>query len=69
MRPFRVQKSKPRRSSKPVETYSEKLNRIVDVIAIKENKAMVSCSECVKHNKVCFYNRDQSIRCAECLRH
>jgi hypothetical protein len=30
---------------------------------------MVSCSHCVKHNKVCYYDREQSVYCAECLRY
>jgi hypothetical protein len=30
---------------------------------------MVACSECVNNGVVCYYDREQSVKCAECLRH
>lgn len=29
----------------------------------------MSCSECVKNNETCYYDREQSVKCAGCLRH
>ena len=29
---------------------------------------MVSCSQCVRNNDVCYYDRRQSVSCSECLR-
>jgi len=30
---------------------------------------MVACTECVNHGVVCYYDREQSVKCAACLRH
>ena len=30
---------------------------------------MVACSECVNHNVVYYYDWEQSVKCAACLRH
>lgn len=64
-----ILKTKPRKSSKPVEKWSERINRLAESISVSENKAMVSCTECVKNNVVCYYDRERSVKCAECLRH
>jgi len=30
---------------------------------------MVACTECANHNVTCFYDREQSVKCSECLRY
>ena len=67
MQNFRVCKKKPR-SSRPPRNETLRLQVVADSISVKENKAMVACSECVKNNAVYYYDRSQSVKCAECLR-
>jgi hypothetical protein len=69
MQPFRVGKSRPRKSSKPVKTWNDRRNEVADSISVEENVAMVACTECVNHGVVCYYDREQSVKCAACLRH
>jgi hypothetical protein len=69
MQSFRVEKSKPRKSSKPAKSWSERRNEIADSISIEENVAMVACTSCVNNKLVCYYDREQSVKCAACLRH
>jgi hypothetical protein len=69
MQSFRVKKPKPRKSSKPAKSWSERRNEIADSISIKENVAMVAYTSCVNNKSVCYYDREQSIKCATCLRH
>jgi len=65
-----VTKVKPRKSTKPPKNKSESLKELADAIASDvENIAMVSCTECVKDDVLCYYDRAQSIKCAECVRH
>jgi len=68
MQSFRIAKTKPRKSSKPVQSETERLNEVADSISTQDNEAMVSCTECINRNKVCYYDREQSVKCAECLR-
>ena len=67
MQNFKVFKKKPR-SSRPPRNETLRLQAVADSISVDENKAMVACSECVKHDAVCYYDRSQSVKCAECLR-
>ena len=69
MQQFRVVKAKSTKSTKPSLSWGERRARLTDLISIPENIAMVSCTACVDHGVVCFYSREQSVRCAECLRH
>lgn len=70
MQTFRIQKPKPRKSSKPVRSWNDRRNEIADSIeSDPDNAAMVACTECVNHNVVCYYDREQSVKCAACLRH
>ena len=61
---------KKRKSSKPPKEDPARLQDLADGIeSDRNNLAMVKCSECVKHNRLCFYDREQSVKCSECLRH
>jgi hypothetical protein len=70
MQSFRVVKNKPRKSSKPLKNKSDQRTELSDAIESDEgNKAMVACTKCVENNAVCYYDREQSMSCAECIRH
>jgi hypothetical protein len=70
MQNFKIDKNKPRKSSKPAKTKSESRTELADAIeSDKDNKAMVSCTGCVENKAVCYYDREQSKSCAECIRH
>ena len=70
MQSFRAKKPKLQKSSKPPKKWTTRHNEIVNALkSNKDNIAMVACSECVKHNVVCYYDRRQSVQCAACLRH
>jgi hypothetical protein len=69
MQSFRIEKTTSRKSSKPAKSWKERRNEIADSISIEENVAMVACSECVSSGVVCYYDREQSVKCAACLRH
>lgn len=70
MQSFRVIKLKPRKSSKPAKSWSERRIEIAAALeSDRDNVAMVACSECVNNNVVCYYDREQSVKCAACLRH
>ena len=61
---------KKRKSSKPLKEDPARLQDLADGIeSDPNNEAMVKCSECVRHNKPCYYDREQSVKCSECLRH
>jgi hypothetical protein len=64
-----IDKSKFRKSSKPVKSWRERRAEIAESISVEENIAMVACSECVSNGVVCYYDREQSVKCAECLKH
>jgi hypothetical protein len=66
---LRIQKTKSRRSSKPAESWAERIERLAQSISISDNIAMVSCTACVKAGVTCYYDRERSVKCAECLRH
>ena len=58
MQSFRAKKSKLQKFSKPLKKWTTRRNDIVDTLESDEdNIAMVACSECVKHNVVCYYDR------------
>ena len=70
MQAFRIQKTKPPKSSKPVIPWQQRQNEIADYIEfVEKTEAMVACTECANHGDVCFYSREQSVKCAACLRH
>ena len=70
MQSFRIVKNKPRKSSKPAKTKSDARTELADAIeSIPANEAMVSCTKCVESDAVCYYDREQSMSCAECIRH
>ncbi|KIW85435.1 hypothetical protein Z517_00825 [Fonsecaea pedrosoi CBS 271.37] len=67
MQPFRI--AKPRRSTKPVKTQSERRIELTDSISTDpENIAMVAYTECVNYGVIYYYDREQSSSYAECLR-
>jgi hypothetical protein len=68
MQSFRIEKPKPRKSSKPSKGWHERRIEIAESISVEDNIAMVACSECVNHGVVCYYDREQSVKCAACLR-
>ena len=68
MQSFRIEKPRPRKSSKPARSWSERRNEIAESISVEENIAMVACTPCVTNNIPCYYDREQSVKCAECLR-
>ena len=65
----RILKPKQKRSSKPGRPKSERNLEIYQAIAVVGNEAMVSCSACISNNVVCYYDREQSVKCAECVLH
>jgi hypothetical protein len=70
MQSFRVEKTTNRKSSKPAKSWNIRRHEIADALSSSDdNIAMVACSECVDSNSVCYYDREQSVKCAECLRH
>ena len=70
MQAFKIQKTKPPKSSKPVIPWQRRQNEIADYIEfVEKTEAMVACTECANHGEVCFYSREQSVKCAACLRH
>lgn len=59
-----------RKSSKPLKSKRERRDELADSISSNpENIAMVACTACVNEGVVCYYDREQSVKCAECLRH
>ena len=70
MQSFRAEKPKLQKFSKPLKKWTTCRNEIADALESDEdNIAMVACSEYVKHNVICYYNRRQSVQCTDCLRH
>jgi hypothetical protein len=69
MQSSRIRKTTNRKSSKPAKSWKERRDEIADSISTEENIAMVACSECVSAGVVCYYDREQSVKCAACLRH
>ena len=68
MQSFRVRKIKPR-TSKPVRNETARLHKVADLISTKENKTMISYTECVQRNMMYYYDRLQSMKYAEYLRY
>jgi len=68
MQSLRPTKIKFRKSTKPRPNEALRLQLAAAAIIESGIIAMVSCTECVKHNNVCYYDREQSVKCAECLR-
>ena len=69
MQAFRISKQKVVKSSKPAPDRNRRRLLLAEAIAVPSNEAMVSCTQCVSNNVVCYYNREQSVKCAECLKH
>ncbi|KAK5936453.1 hypothetical protein PMZ80_011308 [Knufia obscura] len=65
----RILKPKQKRSSKPERPKSERNLEIYRAIAVTGNEAIVSYSACISNNVVCYYDREQSVKCAECVLH
>jgi len=69
MQAFHVFKTRPPKSSKPLIPKPQRLTDTIAAIeADSDNEAMVACSECVKHGDVCFYSRENSVKCTSCLK-
>jgi len=66
---FRVQRIRSRKSSKPERSKQTRNSELADAISTPDNIAMVACTACVNENVVCYYDRSESVKCAECLRH
>jgi len=64
----RVNKTKSSKSSKPALNSHERRFRLASLLSTEDNVAMVACTNCVNRNVVCYYDREQSVKCAECLR-
>jgi hypothetical protein len=69
MQPFSANKSRVRRSSKPSRPKALRDQDIADSLTYQKTEAMVACTECVNNNATCYYDREQSVKCAECLRY
>ena len=70
MQSFRAEKSKSRKFLKPPKKWTARQYEIVEALeSDRDNIAMVACSECVNHNMVCYYDWEQSVKCAAYLRH
>ena len=70
MQSSRAEKPKSRKSSKPPKKWTARRYEIAEALeSDRDNVAMVACSECVNHNVVYYYDREQSVKCAACLRH
>jgi glycine/serine hydroxymethyltransferase len=39
------------------------------VISVEDNAAMIACTKYMENNVMCYYDRSQLIKYAECLRH
>jgi len=68
MQQFRVSKPKPGKSSKPRKSWNDRRVELADSLSIPSNAVMVACSECVSRDVVCYFDRERSVKCAECLR-
>ena len=70
MQSFHAEKPKLWKFSKLPKKWTTRRNEIADALESDEdNIAMVACSECVKHNVVCYYDWRQSVQCVAYLRH
>ena len=70
MQSFCAKKPKLQKSLKPPKKWTTRRNEIANALkSDKNNIAIVACSECIKHNMVCYYNQRQSVQCAAYLRH
>jgi hypothetical protein len=66
--PFRIAKHRIPRAARRTER--ERLNGIADALSEDPNNlAMVACTSCVNTGSLCYYDRERSRKCAECLRH
>ena len=60
---------KRRRFSKPAPFKEIRTLKLADYISsFLENLIMVACTEYINHDTACYYDREQSVACAECLR-
>ena len=62
---------KRRRSSKSVQSKKARRREVADYISsFPENfvSIMVACTECINHGSACYYDREQSVACFECLK-
>src|ERR1700742_4805267 len=67
---FRVLKT-PRKtkSSKPRTPLRVRVSQTADLLESDlDNLAMVACSNCTNEGVLCYYDREQSVSCSECLR-
>ena len=62
-------KAKVVKSSKPAADRHRRRLLLVEALSIPQNVAMVSCTQCVNNKVTCYYNREQSVKCAECLKY
>ena len=74
MRQFRIAKfPKPQKAPKPprfrAQSETKRLAAVAEALSISSNEAMVACSSCVASKVTCYYDRERSMKCAECLRH
>lgn len=66
--PYRIAKFRTSRPSRRSER--DRLDSIADAISgDSKNLAMVACTNCVNAKSLCYYDRERSKKCAECLRH
>ena len=70
MQSSRAEKSKSQKSSKPPKKWTARRYEIAKALeSDRDNVAIVAYSEYVNHNIVCYYDREQSVKCAACLRY
>lgn len=60
---------KRKRTTKPERPKSARNDELADAIKSSGIVAMVSCTACVNNGVECYYDREQSVKCAECVRH
>ena len=56
-----------RQSSKPEKSRSERHRELGEYIVSLGVRAMVSCTHCINAGVECYYVREESVSCAECL--
>ena len=60
---------KQRRSSKSLKFLKVRRSETVDyIVFFRKNLVMIACIECVNHDSACYYDRNHSIACSECIK-
>jgi hypothetical protein len=54
-------------SSIPDPSKPYRYQAVAEYIISLQTKAMVSCTQCINNGVECYYSREQSVKCAECI--